>query len=58
MVSDVETEYIDVGRMPFRTWKGISFLCPKCRTVLGVAIDPVSLMHEGAELAAKGSRGQ
>ena len=24
-------------------WKGITYLCPKCQTVLGVGIDPVAL---------------
>lgn len=42
-VSSVTIEDIDV-RAGFQSrWRGISYCCPSCHTVLGVQIDPVAL---------------
>lgn len=32
------------ARQPFgNSWHGVSYLCPSCRTVLSVGIDPLAL---------------
>ena len=42
-VSSVKVEDVDVvvGFTP--RWRGVSFLCPHCSSVLGVGIDPIAL---------------
>ena len=42
-VSNVEVEDVEVkvGFQP--KWHGVSFVCPYCKTILGVGIDPISL---------------
>lgn len=37
-IEDVE---VRVGFAP--AWRGLSYICPHCKTVLSVAIDPVAL---------------
>jgi len=49
VINNVETEYVEIGIPPTKTWKGISYLCPSGKTVLSVAIDPVSLREETVE---------
>jgi hypothetical protein len=49
VVSKVQTEYVDIGVAPSKTWKGISYLCPSCKAILSVAIDPVCLADETAD---------
>jgi hypothetical protein len=41
VIEDVD---VHVGFTP--SWKGISYLCPSCRAVLSVAIDPVALKSD------------
>ena len=45
LVTQALFESINVTSGIFETdgWKGVSFLCPYCHTVLGVGIDPVAL---------------
>jgi hypothetical protein len=42
IVSSVSGNPVDV-RVGTGVWKGISYQCPLCNTVLGVQIDPVAL---------------
>jgi len=44
VISRVNFENIDVsGGIGGPTWRGISYKCPSCKTVLGVQIDPIAL---------------
>jgi hypothetical protein len=46
----VELEDMAVASGPGKTtWNGISYVCPSCRTILGVSIDPVALKTELAD---------
>lgn len=44
-VSAALTEAVscNVGMPATRTWKGVSHLCPSCKCVLSVSIDPIAL---------------
>jgi hypothetical protein len=42
-VERVIIETISVEKDPQNKWKGVSFLCPKCKTVLSVSIDPIAI---------------
>jgi hypothetical protein len=56
-VSSVTIEDIDVKVNLTSKWRGISYLCGSCKTVLGVGIDPVALKSDtikGVVLALKG----
>ena len=48
VISRVEIEDVMV-QGAVNTLKGISYICPSCRYVLSVAIDPVALQDENAE---------
>lgn len=42
---------VDVGKLtinagPHRQIAGMSYICPKCQTVLGVSMDPLVMMDE------------
>jgi hypothetical protein len=58
VVSSAKIEDIEiiVGFTP--AWRGLSFLCPSCNTVLGVAIDPVALKTDIIEGVAQRLRGR
>jgi hypothetical protein len=43
IVTHLEVEAINAQKMLNGSWNAISFLCPLCRTILGVQIDPVAL---------------
>lgn len=45
-VNNVKTEHVLIGTPPDKQWHGISYVCTSCRTVLGIQIDPVSLMND------------
>ena len=40
----LEEVEIHVGAQP--TWRGLSYVCPGCGQILGVAIDPVALKDD------------
>jgi hypothetical protein len=42
-VSHVKVENIQFTAGPYEPYVGVSYLCPDCRTVLGVGIDPLAL---------------
>jgi hypothetical protein len=43
VIREVATEAITVGQYPCKQWQGMSCLCPSCKTVLSVEIDPIAL---------------
>ncbi|HLY59826.1 MAG TPA: hypothetical protein VKV95_03575 [Terriglobia bacterium] len=43
VIPHVEVEAISIEKILNGRWNGISYLCPSCRTILGVQIDPVAL---------------
>ena len=42
-VSHVKVETIQIAPGPYESYAGVSYLCPDCRAVLGVGIDPLAL---------------
>lgn len=48
-VSNVTVEEVTVDVVFAPTWRGVSYVCPHCRTVLGVQIDPVALKTDIVE---------
>ena len=46
IVTKVQLEAVDVFVGFHAEYKGVSYLCPHCRAVLGVGIDPVALMND------------
>ena len=47
VISRVETEDVMV-QDGFNVWKGLSYLCPSCKHILSVAINPVALQDGNA----------
>lgn len=43
-----------VGLVP--KWNGISYICPHCKTILSVGIDPITLKTETIEEVVKALR--
>lgn len=54
----IALEGIEIGA-PFAgtTYVGVSYLCPYCRTILGVGIDPVALKTDTIDGVVKKLRG-
>ncbi|GAB2181476.1 hypothetical protein DLREEDagrD3_16990 [Denitratisoma sp. agr-D3] len=46
IISSVTIEDVDVVVGMQSKWRGISYLCPYCKTVLSVGIDPIALKTE------------
>ncbi len=44
VLDHINLESIEVGFEP--RWRGLSYLCPFCHTVLSVGIDPFSLEND------------
>lgn len=44
-INHVSMDSIDIGTL-HSTWKGLSYVCPHCHSVLGVQIDPVALKND------------
>ena len=42
-VSHVKVENIQFAAGPYEPYAGVSYLCPDCRAVLAVGIDPLAL---------------
>lgn len=38
------------------SWKGVSYICPLCRTIISVQIDPVALKTDTVNEVLKGLR--
>jgi hypothetical protein len=38
------------------SWRGITYLCPSCRTILGVGIDPIALKADTVREVLRGLR--
>jgi hypothetical protein len=45
----VKAQYVDV-ETPKDTYKGVSYVCPFCQTILSVSVDPLAVKN-GAVLA-------
>jgi hypothetical protein len=50
----VTIEDMDIKRGFQSAWRGVSYLCPKCKTILGVGIDPVALQEDTVKEVLKG----
>lgn len=55
-ISSVTIEDVDVVVGLQTKWRGISYLCQHCKTVLSVGIDPVALKTETIAGIAKALR--
>lgn len=49
IVAEAVTVTIDM-----RSWNGVNYLCPNCRTILSVGIDPVALKTDTVRDVLKG----
>lgn len=52
IVPHADLERIAINDPP-KTWKGVSYLCPNCRTVLGIGIDPLALKEDTVRAVAR-----
>ena len=43
IVDSVRIEDVDINLGPGMNWRGVSYCCPSCDTVLSVQLDPVAL---------------
>lgn len=43
LINAVNCSGVDVKVMLGKTWKGLSYNCPFCHTVLSVQIDPIAI---------------
>lgn len=50
----VVLEAMDVRQSGRSAWKGVSYLCSHCRTILSVGIDPVALMNDTVDKIRRG----
>ena len=58
IVNRVNIEAVDVVASIATKWRGVSFVCPYCRTVLGVGINPFAIKAETVqEVVGKLKRG-
>ena len=48
-VDRVETESVAIGIAPAQQEHGISYICPSCKTVLGIHFEAVSVMDQALE---------
>ncbi len=42
-ITNVKIEGVDVYVSMNKRWRGVSYICPSCNSVLSVQIDPVAL---------------
>lgn len=52
-VTSVNVEDVDVAVGLQPQWRGVSYVCPHCRIVLGVEIDPIALKSDIVSGVAK-----
>jgi hypothetical protein len=57
-LSNVSVEDIDISHGFSRTWRGVSYVCPHCKTILGIGIDPVALKTDTINGVVKALRGK
>jgi len=47
LISYVKFEPVDLKEgWGMQVWRGVSYLCPSCSTVLSISIDPVALTND------------
>lgn len=46
VIQNVVAKPIAVQKLLAGSWNAVSFLCPSCRTILGVQLDPVALRQD------------
>lgn len=56
-ITKVDHEHVDIGTALKKQWHGISYICPSCRAVLGVQIDPIALKADIVSEILAGLRG-
>ena len=53
-IDKVHTHPINIGDGgPHRHFKGVSYACPDCETILGVGLDPLALQNDLLEKLAE-----
>jgi len=57
LVSNVICNAVDAKVPLGKTWKGISFCCPYCHTILSVQIDPIAVKTDTVSQVVKKLRG-
>jgi hypothetical protein len=58
MVTSVDVDNVDIVRGGQTAWRGISYSCPWCHTVISVGIDPASLKSDTVNAITKMLRGR
>ena len=53
VIPNVVVEPIAVEKLLAGSWTGVSFLCPSCRTILGIQFDPVAIRQDLVESVLK-----
>lgn len=53
VIPNIVIEPIPVQKQFAGGWNGVSFLCPRCRTILGIQFDPVALRQDLVESVLK-----
>jgi hypothetical protein len=56
-ITNVKIEDVTVDVQFTPAWKGISYVCPWCNTILSVQIDPVALKTDIINGVIKGIKG-
>lgn len=46
IITSVKVEPMSVTFNLIPEWKGVSYVCSSCSSILGVEIDPISLKHD------------
>lgn len=49
VLSNVKIEYLDIVKGMVPAFKGVSYVCPYCYSILGVGIDPVAIKTDIVE---------
>lgn len=57
VIPDVAVEPIGTQKPLAGGWNAICFLCPFCRTILGVQLDPVAIRQDIVESVSKANQG-
>jgi hypothetical protein len=54
----INFETVKVREKLQERWKGVTYLCPHCHTILGAEIDPVALMGDTIKGVVKELKGK
>jgi hypothetical protein len=46
IIGSVDVETIDINAGMYASYKGVTYLCPRCRSVLSVSMDQLALNHD------------